>query len=227
VKSEHLDWALLNDYADGALAPLSSAAAARHLDECAECRETLSRLRSVMASATSAPRSLDAPESAWHAIRAEIEHRKVVALGTPQTGGSGRSMFRVAAAAVVLVAASSLATALVIRRGDAPEVPIASATGGAGVQLVALPGAMRNAERAYLATVDELTAALNESRDRLAPETVSALERSLTIIDQAIAEAREALLNDPANQMVRDLLRKGYEHKVDLLRRTTARFLET
>ena len=136
-------------------------------------------------------------------------------------------MFRTAAAAVVLVAASSLVTALVMRRGDAPEAPIVSTAGGAGVQLVALPGAMRNAERAYLATVDELTAVLNESRERLAPETVSALERSLTIIDQAIAEARAALLNDPANQMVRDLLRKGYEQKVDLLRRTASKFLQT
>jgi len=226
VKSHHLDWPLLNDYADGTLAPAASAVAARHIDECAECRETLSRLRSVMGSAAAA-RTIDPPESAWDAVRGEIEQRKVVALGTPHAGGGGRSMFRMATAAVALIAASSLVTALVMRRGEAPATPVASATGGADAQLLALPGSMRNAERAYLATVDELTAVLDESRERLAPETVRALERSLAIIDEAIAEAREALLHDPANQLVRDLLRKGYEQKVDLLRRTASKFLQT
>jgi hypothetical protein len=184
-------------------------------------------VRSVLASAAAAPRTIDAPESAWHAVRSQIEQRKMVALGTPHAGGRGRSMFRLAAAAVVLITASSLVTALVMRRGDTSAPPVASATRGADAQLVALPGAMRNAERAYLATVDELTTVLNESRERLSPETVRALERSLAIIDEAIAEAREALLNDPANQVVSDLLRKGYEQKVDFLRRAASRVLQT
>jgi hypothetical protein len=101
-------------------------------------------------------------------------------------------------------------------------------TGGApGVQLVALPPELAAAERGYLTTVQELSAALAETHALLAPETVQAVERSLRVIDDAIAEAREALLRDPSNLMVRDLLRKGYEQKVDLLRRTTARLLET
>jgi hypothetical protein len=132
-----------------------------------------------------------------------------------------------AAAAALLVVASSTVTVLVMNRGEAPGQTAAAPGGSPDVHLVALSGDMAVAERGYLGTVEELTAVLDESRARLAPETVRAIERSLVVIDEAIAEAREALLNDPANITVRDLLKKGYEQKVDLLRRATARLLET
>jgi hypothetical protein len=138
-------------------------------------------------------------------------------------------VFRLAAAAVFLGVASSAVTVLVVNRTNTPAVTVSAQPpdGASGVRLVALPPELAATERGYLTTVDELTATLQESHALLAPETVQAVERSLRVIDAAIAEAREALLNDPSSLMVRDLLRRGYEQKVDLLRRTTARLLET
>jgi hypothetical protein len=90
-------------------------------------------------------------------------------------------------------------------------------------QTFALPASLVQLERGYLETVGELTEALNASRGKLAPETVRAVERSLRVIDDAIAEARDALMRDPASALLRDLLSKNYQQKVDLLRRASAR----
>ena len=62
---------------------------------------------------------------------------------------------------------------------------------------------------------------LDERRDSLAPSTVATVERSLRIADSAIAEARSALEQDPANRVLGELFVSNYERKIDLLRRAT------
>ena len=57
--------------------------------------------------------------------------------------------------------------------------------------------------------------------DSLAPSTVATVERSLRIADSAIAEARSALEQDPANRVLGELFVSNYERKIDLLRRAT------
>jgi hypothetical protein len=69
--------------------------------------------------------------------------------------------------------------------------------------------------------VEELTAALEVQRRTLAPETVMILERTLRVIDDAIAEARAALAADPRNGALVDVLSANYEQKVHLLRRAS------
>ncbi len=64
-------------------------------------------------------------------------------------------------------------------------------------------------------------AALRAGRERLSPETVATVERSLATIDRAIREAREALARARANAALVDVLAANYEHKVELLRRAT------
>lgn len=229
MMSAHPDWTTLNDHADGVLAAQQQDDVARHLEGCGECRARLERLRAVLGSAQSAAADVAPPAGAWGEIRARIEQQKVVPLPANAGAHAGRPVIRLAAAAVMLIVASSAVTVLVVNRDTAPAATasVPSRDGAPDVQLVSLPPEVAAAERGYLTTVEELTAALEESRALLAPETVQAVERSLRVIDDAIAEAREALLNDPSNLVVRDLLRKGYEQKVDLLRRTAARLLET
>jgi len=57
--------------------------------------------------------------------------------------------------------------------------------------------------------------------DHLSPETVVKVERALATIDLAIAEGREALLRDPANAALSELLASNYRQKIELLRRMT------
>lgn len=227
MTTPHPDWPSLNDYADGTLSSARRDDIANHVTACDTCRADLARLERVRVATNAAPRAVEPPAHAWDGIRSAIEARKVATLPVPAAARRGSRAW-MAAAAVALIAASSAITTVIVRRG----APAGSAVAARPVEptaarLVSLPDDLAAAERGYLDTVGELQATLDAARTTLAPETVAAVERSLRVIDDAIAEAREALLGDPANMTVRDLLRKGYEQKVDLLRRATARLLET
>jgi hypothetical protein len=224
--SGHLQWDALNEYADGAMAPAERNDAARHLDVCADCRHDLERLRVVLKAAAAAPASIEAPESAWGAIRATIDSEKVRSL--PQASRPNRSAraFRLAAAAVLLVVASSTITVMVMRRGLPPATAAIATQGAPAVGSEPLTAGVVRMERGYVRTVNELRAAPDTSRSRLAPETVRAVERSLKVIDDAIVEARTALMRDPASDVLRDALSRNYQQKVDLLRRASAHATE-
>ena len=76
-------------------------------------------------------------------------------------------------------------------------------------------------DRSYQSSIAELRGTLEQQRGDLSPATIRVLERSLAVIDTAIAEARQALAADPANPALADILSAQYEHKVGLLQRAT------
>jgi len=76
-------------------------------------------------------------------------------------------------------------------------------------------------DKNYVVTIRELRASLETQRPSLAPSTVQTVERSLRVIDDAIAAARAALAADPANQALVDILASHYERQVNLLQRAT------
>ena len=84
-----------------------------------------------------------------------------------------------------------------------------------------LPVSVQRTESEYSPTIDQLKAVVDAERGRLSPETVRTVDRSLAVIDSAIAEARAALIADPQNRMLVDLLSSSYQRKLDLLRRTS------
>ena len=166
------------------------------------------------------PREIAAPADLWPAIRAELAPRSSrTFLWSPR--------WRLAAAALVVAASSSILTLYAVRDRDdargtaavatadrAPAHPRTSAP-------ARLPAHLVVAERGYARSMEALWRTLDERRDSLAPSTVATVERSLRIADSAIAEARSALERDPANRVLADLLVSNYERKIDLLRRAT------
>jgi hypothetical protein len=143
-------------------------------------------------------------------------------------GDSARSRWlaprALAAAAVVLIAVSSGVTALLLRGGGGgADVALRRSAGvtpgGSRVLTVALSPSFVATEAAYLENVGQLQALLATQRDALSPRTIAVLEHSLASIDLAIAEARTALVQDPANQALAELLSVSYRQKVELLRR--------
>ncbi|MEP7345883.1 MAG: hypothetical protein ABI877_11470, partial [Gemmatimonadaceae bacterium] len=187
--------------------------------------------------AADAPESIEPPEGAWQGVRQRIVGEGTVQAsslgeGEPDVVGHisaipvrGARRFTVTspwlvAAALVLVAGSSAVTALVLRR-DGPSSG-SSIAANASIRAVSLPGNIQASEREYLRTAEALRSALNDERGRLTPETVAIVERSLTIIESAIGEARAALVRDPASRELRDLWSRNHQQKLDLLRRATA-----
>lgn len=217
--NDHLTWEELNDLVDDVLTPDAALRARAHLGSCPPCRRRMTEIEVTLAEVARAARDIPPPAEAWAAVRSEIESRKVVSLGSApgHAGSAARSATRrwtLAAAAVVLVAASSIVTALVMNRMQAPAAIAAGST-----DTVPVPVAVVDAERSYLASVQELSAALEAARPHLSAQTIGIVERNLALIDSAIAESRAALLRDPGNRVLLDVLAGTYRQKLELLRR--------
>lgn len=221
----HLNWETLNDVADSQLSGPEQTAAMAHLADCGACVAQLNALRALQNAATSAPDSMEPPPEVWADIQHVINAGKTVAFPRTVTpaGAAQWSRRQLAAAALVLITVSSTVTAVVMRQpnashtiGDAGPVTVAPMVNTATASEIIL------LEEEYLATAASLRDALNNERSALSPTTIATVERSLKIIDDAIAEAREALVADPANTALREMLRRSHQQKIDFLRRTTS-----
>jgi len=83
------------------------------------------------------------------------------------------------------------------------------------------------ADAQYDAAVADLEQALKAGRGRLDASTIAIVEHNLHIIDQAINQARDALVTDPANSYLSSHLVDARRRKLNLLRRATALTTET
>jgi hypothetical protein len=192
------------------------------------------KLRDLMNEVAALPTSIAPPADAWAKIRAEIE-----ASGNPEGGVSDdadshsikvvhigfwqRPVF-LAAAALLLVAGSSVVTAVALNRRSPSSLPRSTqvvttvATNSNGPTSLAQ---FTVVESDYLRAVNDLSATLESEQGSLSPETIAKLRESIKVIDAAILEARNALAADPANKTLIQMLANSYEQKVDLLKRTT------
>jgi len=158
------------------------------------------------------------PDDLWQDVRATIEAGKVAHLPLGSTNSSTRGFWvtpgRLAAAAVVLVAATASLTGIIMNPGST-TVAVEPAP------VVLVSASWQASERAFQASVLELREQLEVLHDHLSPETVVKVERALATIDLAIAEGREALLRDPSNAALSELVASNYRQKIELLRRVT------
>jgi len=230
---EHIPLDVLNDYVDDSLPTADRDRVAEHIDRCSRCRSEHDQIVSMLRSMDSLPDSVLPPEDLWTEIRTSIDRRKEVVLHANTVSGSHarqpaprrpwwayRSM--VAAAAVVLVVGTSALTTLILRSSDGSMIARSErgqAAPSATDAPLMLPAGFREAEAEYLQSIGELRSVLQAHRSVLKPETIATVEHSLSVIDIAIDEARKALLSDPGNETLVDLLKASYERKLDLLRR--------
>jgi len=217
----------LSEYLDGELPVEEQRALEAHLATCAACRTVRDELRGVLA-ATASLEDRGPVRDLWPGIRdriAETTEAAVIPIRTASraTRRWSLSLAQLAAAAVILVFLSGGAVWLMLRgTGAAPEsvasADAGSVTGGSAemaAQFISVT------ESSYDAAIRELTARLDAQRAELDPATIEIVERTLGLIDAAIADARTALENDPANGFLYRHLDKTIMKKVDLLRRAT------
>jgi anti-sigma factor RsiW len=240
IEREHVSFETLNDYVDGILEEPSKSFTAKHIESCSECLAQYRELRDLLDATAQLPRSVLPDPDVWDELRESLNSRKDLVLpiaGTGQpTGVASRATVPrwqsrgfLAAAAVVLVLASSGLTALVLKTAN-HESQIASDSGSRApdkatipsvVLPAVLPAGFRATEGQYSRAIEELVQAVDAQRSHLNPETVRTVDRSLAVIDSAITEARGALIADPGNATLIDLLSATYQRKLDLLRRTS------
>jgi anti-sigma factor RsiW len=236
TRSEHVDFDVLNDYVDGLLDQRTTLAVSDHLSGCSECSGQHSKLTMMLTSVEELPKSV-LPSDMWPELKQSLEQRKEIVLpvsATKPASGSPvnvaaqnpwRSRTFMAAAAVILVVVSSGVTALVLQNRYETRIaeitPESRAPGAPAAGAIGLSVSFRLAEGEYNRAIDQLVQAVNEQRNRLNPETIRTVDRSLAVVDSAIAEAKAALLADPNNGTLVDLLSASYQRKLDLLRRTS------
>lgn len=225
----------LSGYLDDDLAPAERAAIDQHLASCAVCRSTLDDLRTLQVQARALATTTATPSAdLWPGIAARLAGPREIA---PMVDGAAPPAARVLpwyrrrvsvgvvelALAASLVAAIGGALLVTNRRGDVPATPPGPAPIVAQAESLepeaAVVAPVNFADRQYDAAVTDLERMLREHRDRLDPRTVVVLERNLRVIDDAIAEARQALAADPANTLLNAHLAGARQRKLDLLRR--------
>ena len=213
----HLTWETLNDLVDDVLSPAGKAAAEAHARDCASCATSLAELRATVAVTHDLPESVMPPGDLWNDVRATIEAGKVAHLPLGSTPIHSRGFWvtpgRLAAAAVMLVAVTASLTGIVMTSQPGTQT-VAQAP-------LAVSVSWQASERVFQANVLALREQLEALHDHVAPETLVKVERALATIDLAIAEGREALLRDPANAALSELVASNYRQKIELLRRMT------
>ena len=191
----------LGDLADGALTGAEREAVELHVAACAACAAELQAMRALLARASALPLTVEPPPAVWDGVRVRLTPR--VQRRTP------RVAWTLAAAAVLLL------VALTVLPGRSKQAQTA------GVAAATMSAELARADAEYVRAAAELRAALDAQRATLAPATVATVEASLRVVDDAIAEARQALVRDPGNAVVANMLAANHEQKLDLLRRAT------
>ena len=209
TRNEHIDLERLSDFVDDRLLGDDRDAVQDHLASCMSCASQLARLQSLLEAAHALPDEIEPPPAVWADVRERLP-RRAPSRQFPQR-------WLLAAAAVVLVVLSSTVTALLVRRQ--PVIVATKAAPPVTVASMQLPPPARSIDAGYAVAIRQLDEALAQRRAELDPATIAKVEASLNVIDVAIAEARRALADDPANRTLLDILAANYEHKVELLRR--------
>lgn len=213
----------LSEYLDGELPAGERAELEQHLGACADCRRTLAELEEVVAVARRAP-TTDPATDLWGGIAARIAvpvpDPAVVPIEVkrPRRRQFTFTLPQLAAAAVLvmMLGAGGLYLAM-YRGGESPAAGVAVRQPDASpAQLVSMN------YNAHESAIDELELALQEKRAQLDPATVRVVEQSLTTIDRAIADARAALEQDPANPFLHRHLDGAMKMKIDILRRAVS-----
>ena len=147
------------------------------------------------------------------AVTAGVTYTLTVARDTARSGGS-----RIAATPTTPSPDSAERDTILPVPGSVTAAePSPSVTPRAGQ---ARTQAVRNvpASVTYSREIDRLRAIFLQSRSQLDPRTAAIIETNLKVIDDAIAQSKAALAQDPASRFLTDQLNSALDKKLELLR---------
>jgi anti-sigma factor RsiW len=224
----------LSEFHDGELTPAEHAHCEKHLAECSDCREVLGELQAVV-SAARGDADRDPATDLWPGVLSRIGSiaaplKEVAGPRVWDQAPTGRrqitfSLPQLALAASLLIAVSAGVSYVALGgRGTPRPAPTESPIQAMAESMMAPSSELvpaNFADEQFDRAVADLERILVEQRDELDPRTIVVIERNLTVIDEAIRQARAALDADPANTFLNSHLADARRRKLELLRRAT------
>ncbi len=212
----------VGDPVDGTIDDAGRAALDAHLAEYEACRSLVTDLRQIRERAAHLDRLMP-PNRVWTAIQARLRADDAAAA----LAWSIVSWQWLAAAAVlVLVAGSTLwmVPSLTSLDPASPDATTAAAD-APEANIESVEAEMRLAEEHYenaITGLEQIAQIAAIDDQLLDPDITATLRKNLGVIDQAIAESRAAVRDEPANQVARESLFDVMWRKVSLLQDTIA-----
>ena len=218
----------LSNYLDGNLSSNDVKELEEHLTLCGDCRDVAQDLKGIVAEARALP--LIAPsDDLWLGIAARIRdpHEGFASTFSVTEESSKTSFWGLRFSfSLPQLAAAGITLALVVgglswwTARNTEITPNFMAYGGAATSESVL-AASSHAYIDFSQEVSSLKRILVEDGDKLDPETARVIEKNLKIIEEAIAQSRLALDNDPANLYVQEHLVATMGGKIKMLRHAT------
>jgi anti-sigma factor RsiW len=225
----------IQELIDGTIGGIRRAELERHLAECAECRSFLADMETIRQTAESLE-PLEPPDRVWLQIAGRLRQEGRVQPPAARPASSPRYALMAIAAALVLVVGAAI-VALVSQYRSTPPAPSTAAantaaqpTGNApnaDIAVESVEAEFRLAEQHYQNAIAKLEQAARldqagRDANTLDAQTAAMLQKNLQVIDQAIAESREAVRSEPLSAAARDSLFDALRRKVALLQDTIA-----
>jgi anti-sigma-K factor RskA len=212
---------LLSDYIDGSLELGEQLIVERHLADCAPCRVVRDDLLQIVHFSRQLPEQ--APSNAiWSRIQSEIAAQRPTGFWSRAATWWARVQNRYLRLTIPQLAASAAALtiivsiAVILSRPDAPTIneTAMSLAQGSPLErnLLSSPDIKQIEHR-----IDELRETVEQRKVAWNPELRVAFDRNMLHIDQSLAECRQELNANPADQVSQDLMLNAYREKVRLL----------
>jgi hypothetical protein len=205
----------LSAYLDQELSDRDRAAVAAHLEQCEGCRRALAELRTITSWAPTY-QGLPTSRDLWPAIESQLPRPDLAKRATSREWHARRVSIRVPvllAAAVLLMLLS--AGVMWLARSGKPEIAarsLAHQSKGWNPQLASFT------EQQYDTAVAQLEQILAANDSVLDPATLKVIRESLSKIDQAILDARQAIARDSNNSYLNASIALNQRRKLDILR---------
>ena len=224
----------IQELIDGTIGGIRRAELERHLAECAECRSFLADMETIRQTAESLE-PLEPPDRVWLQIAGRLRQEGRVQPPPARPASSPRYALMAIAAALVLVVGAAIVALVSQYRANPATPPATTATAtvtpaadaNADIAVESVEAEFRLAEQHYQNAIAKLEQAARldqagRDANTLDAQTAAMLQKNLQVIDQAIAESREAVRSEPLSAAARDSLFDALRRKVALLQDTIA-----
>jgi anti-sigma factor RsiW len=227
----------IQELIDGTIGAIRRAELERHLAECNECRALLADMEAIRGTAEALD-PLEPPDRVWLQVAGRLRQEGRVQPPPAHHARSPRYAMLAIAATLLLAVGGSITALLMQYRSNSPtqSVPPAAAAntatapaGNANADLAveSVEAEFRLAEQHYQNAIAKLEQAARldqpgRDQNTLDAQTAAMLQKNLQVIDQAIAESRDAVRSEPLSAAARDSLFDALRRKVALLQDTIA-----